>query len=61
MKAARLSADRVYRAALGGAAALVFLVVALIVYETMRGSGLSLQKFGFSFLTGTTWDPVAEK
>jgi phosphate transport system permease protein len=61
VKAARISGDRVYRAALGGAAALVFLVVALIVYETTRGSGLSLQKFGFSFLTGTTWDPVAEK
>ncbi len=61
MKAARLSADRVYRAALGGAAALVFLVVALIVYETTRGASLSLQKFGLSFLTETTWDPVAEK
>ena len=61
MKAARISGDRVYRAALGGAAALVFLVVALIVYETTRGSALSLRTFGLGFLTGTTWDPVAER
>ncbi|HYR51875.1 MAG TPA: phosphate ABC transporter permease subunit PstC [Candidatus Dormibacteraeota bacterium] len=61
MKAARITADGVYRAALGGAAALVFGVVALIVYETTRGSVLSIQKFGLGFLTGTAWDPVTEK
>jgi len=61
VKAARISGDRVYRAALGGAAALVFLVVALIVYETARGSLLSVRAFGLGFLTGTAWDPVAEK
>jgi phosphate transport system permease protein len=61
VKAPRFSGDRVYRAALGGAATLVFLIVALIVYETTRGAGLSIQKFGLGFLTGTEWDPVAEK
>lgn len=61
MKTARISGDGVYRAALGGAATLVFLVVALIVYETTRGSGLALQKFGLRFLTDTVWDPVAER
>ncbi len=61
MKAARLSGDRVYRAVLGGAATLVFLVVALIVYETARGSALSLRTFGFRFLADTAWDPVAER
>jgi len=61
MKAARISGDRVYRAALGGAAALVFLVMALIVYETSRGSALSLRTFGLGFLLGTDWDPVAER
>ena len=61
IKAARFSGDRVYRAVLAGAATLVFLVVALIVYETTRGAGLSLRKFGLGFLTQTTWDPVAEK
>jgi phosphate transport system permease protein len=61
VKAARVSADQVYRAALGGAATLVFLVVALIVYETTRGSLLSLRTFGLGFLTNTVWDPVAER
>lgn len=61
MKAPRLSGDRIYRAALGGAAFLVFLVVALIVYEATRGAGLSMQKFGLGFLGSTEWDPVAER
>ena len=61
MKAPRFSGDRVYRALLGGAATLVFLVVALIVFETTRGAGLSLRKFGLGFLTDTAWDPVAER
>jgi len=60
-KAPRFSGDRVYRALLGGAATLVFLVVALIVFETTRGAGLSLRKFGLGFLTNTAWDPVAEQ
>jgi len=61
VKAARISPDRVYRAALGGAASLVFLIVALIVYETTRGALLSLRTFGLGFLTNTVWDPVAER
>ncbi|HEY2924391.1 MAG TPA: phosphate ABC transporter permease subunit PstC [Candidatus Eisenbacteria bacterium] len=61
MKAARISADRVYRGALGVAAALVFVVVALIVFETTRGAGLALRTFGLGFLTSTDWDPVTEK
>ena len=61
MKAARITADGLYRAALGGAAALVFVVVALIVFEAARGSGLSIRTFGLGFLTSTAWDPVSEK
>jgi phosphate transport system permease protein len=61
VKAARISADRVYRGALGVAAALVFVVVALIVFETTRGAGLALRTFGLGFLTSTDWDPVTEK
>jgi phosphate transport system permease protein len=57
----RLSGDLVYRLMLGGAAALVFLVVALIAYEAAHGAGLSIRTFGLGFLTGTEWDPVAEK
>jgi len=61
VKAARITADGLYRAALGGAAALVFVVVALIVFEAARGAGLSIRTFGFGFLTSTAWDPVSEK
>ena len=61
MKAARITADGLYRAALGGAVALVFVVVALIVFEAARGSGLSIRTFGLGFLTSTAWDPVSEK
>jgi len=61
MRAARISGDAIYRSVLGGAAAMVFLVVALIAYESVRGAGLSLRAFGLGFLTSTDWDPVAQK
>jgi phosphate transport system permease protein len=42
-------------------AASVFLVTVFLVYELWMHSGPSRAKFGFSFLTGKTWDPVAEQ
>lgn len=54
-------ADSVYRGVLLAAATSVFLVVALIVFESARGASLSLRTFGWGFLTGTEWDPVADK
>src|SRR5271154_7103971 len=42
-------------------AASVFFVTVLLVYELWLHSGPSRAKFGFSFLTGKTWDPVAEQ
>jgi phosphate transport system permease protein len=39
----------------------VFAVVAIIVFELARGAGPALHAFGWGFLTGTDWDPVAEK
>jgi phosphate transport system permease protein len=38
-------------------AASVFLVTVFLVYELWTHSGPSRAKFGFHFLTGTTWDP----
>jgi len=35
-------------------------VLGLIVYELMRGSGLSWHAFGFKFFSGSDWDPVNE-
>jgi phosphate transport system permease protein len=40
-------------------AATIIVITALLFFELYRGSTLARQKFGWSFLTGTTWDPVA--
>jgi phosphate transport system permease protein len=32
-----------------------------MAYEMVKGSQLSIEKFGWKFLTGTTWDPVADE
>ena len=40
-------------------AATIILITALLVYELYADSALTRQKFGWRFLTGTTWDPVA--
>jgi phosphate transport system permease protein len=39
----------------------VFVLIALIAYELARGSGVSLKKFGWHFLTSSDWDPVNEQ
>lgn len=54
-------ADEAYRHALGALALLVFVAVALIVYETARGAAPSIRTFGWHFLVGTEWDPVADR
>jgi phosphate transport system permease protein len=38
----------------------IILLVLLIAYELMTGSWESLSRFGLSFLTTSTWDPVHE-
>src|SRR5262245_17090758 len=40
------------------AATIIFITV-LLFYELYASSSLSREKFGWRFLTGTTWDPVA--
>jgi phosphate transport system permease protein len=44
-----------------GMALVVILLVFLIGWQLARGSSLAIQKFGFRFLTTSTWDPVAEQ
>jgi len=39
-------------------AATIFGITALLFYELYTGAQLTRQKFGWNFLTGTTWDPV---
>ncbi len=41
------------------AAAAVLAITALLVYELFSSSALSRAKFGWTFLFGQTWDPVA--
>jgi phosphate transport system permease protein len=38
----------------------VFLLVILMGYEMYHGSKISIEKFGWSFLVNSTWDPVQE-
>ena len=44
-----------------GMALVVILLVFLIGWQLAQGSSLAIQKFGFRFLTTSTWDPVAEQ
>jgi len=41
-------------------AVVVFLLVILMAYEMYQGSRMSIEKFGFSFLSNSEWDPVQE-
>lgn len=53
--------DAFFRAlTLAGALAIGLLIV-LVGWQLFRGSQLSLQKFGWHFLTSSDWDPVNEQ
>ena len=54
-------ADRVFKSAITACGFAVLGVLCLIVYELVRGSGLSWHAFGFKFFVGSDWDPVNEK
>ena len=55
----RSADDRLFRLMTGAFAALVLVIVTGLGYELWAQSVLSIQKFGWSFCTGRTWDPVA--
>ena len=38
----------------------VFALVFLMAYEMVRGSAKTLHEFGWKFITGSVWDPVAD-
>ncbi len=52
--------DRVFKAALTLAALAIPVLIAFLVWELYSGAHLAIQRYGFSFITGSTWDPVAE-
>jgi phosphate transport system permease protein len=45
----------------GMAAAFILAITALLLYHLWTGSSLPREAFGWSFITGSSWDPVAEK
>lgn len=53
--------DRVFKSVVTALACGILLLVGLIVFKMIDSSMQSIQKFGFGFLTGTTWDPVFQK
>ncbi len=54
-------ADDLYRTLLGACALLVFVVVVLIVQQSVVGALPSIRAFGWHFLVSSQWDPVAER
>lgn len=52
---------RSFRAATAAVTVGLFLLIVALVYVIAHGSWLSLTRYGFGFLTGTTWDAVHDK
>jgi len=57
----RVRSDDVYRALLQLLGAVVLGIALLIVVECARGAQPAVRAFGWGFLVGTDWDPVAER
>src|SRR5918992_5437536 len=53
--------DRAFKLILTAAALLVPILLAFLVYELWSGSRLAIERYGFDFVTTSTWDPVAEE
>lgn len=53
--------DLAFRGVLTLGALAVPVLLGLLVYELYQGAQLAIQRYGVSFLTSSTWDPVAEE
>lgn len=53
--------DRIFQGFLVATATAVPLLLLFLVYELWVGASPAIDKFGFGFLTGDIWDPVAEE
>jgi phosphate transport system permease protein len=53
--------DLAFRLILTLAAVLIPVLLAFLVYELWTGARLAIDRFGFDFITSSTWDPVAEE
>jgi phosphate transport system permease protein len=50
--------DAIFRTLLLGAAVLMLLIVGAMIFALISKSRLSIDQFGFSFITGRDWDPT---
>ena len=53
--------DRVFKGVLTLLAALLPVLLLVLAYGLYRGAEPAIDRFGFGFLTGSTWDPVMEE
>jgi phosphate transport system permease protein len=53
--------DLVFKGVLTVAAIAVPVLLAFLVYELWSGAALAIERYGFGFVTSSTWDPVAEE
>jgi phosphate transport system permease protein len=53
--------DLVFKGILTVAAIAVPVLLAFLVYELWSGAALAIERYGFGFVTSSTWDPVAEE
>jgi phosphate transport system permease protein len=53
-----LTGDRAFKFLTAAFASSIFIILGLMVYELIKQSQLSIQKFGLGFLIGTKWDPA---
>ena len=53
--------DRVFKGLLTLAALAVPILLGFLVYELWDGAALAITRYGFGFVTSSTWDPVAEE
>jgi phosphate transport system permease protein len=52
--------DLIFKGILTVAAVAVPVLLAFLVYELWSGAALAINRYGFGFVTSSTWDPVAE-
>ncbi|MGB9187948.1 MAG: phosphate ABC transporter permease subunit PstC [Methylovirgula sp.] len=52
--------DKIFYSVTKSFAIFVIILAALLVFYLIHGSWQAIQRFGWHFLIGTTWDPVAE-
>jgi phosphate transport system permease protein len=53
--------DLIFKGVLTVAAVAVPILLAFLVYELWSGAALAIERYGFGFVTTSTWDPVAEE